>query len=371
MGASGSEAAGRARVVIAHDYLTQRGGAERVVLAMARAFPTAPIVTSLYEAPATFSDFAHRQVTTSVLQRSGLLRRHHRLGLPLYAPVFAHTQVDAELVVASTSGWAHGMAATGRRLLYVHNTARWLYQVDDYLRGQRPAVQGLAHLLGSPLRRWDRAHGRSAELVLANSRTVRDRVARHWNVDAEVLYPPHAADVAAPREAVGHIEPGYLLVVSRLVAHKQVDVVARAMEHLPGQRLVVVGTGPEARGLRHEAPPNCSFVGSVSDAQLRWLYANCAALVSASREDLGLAALEAMAFGRPVCALRAAGFAETVAEGENGVFFERSEPQQVRDAVVRLSRTPFDAGAIAAHAARFDEQSFARRLQAFADQVLA
>ena len=44
-------------VAIVHDYLTQRGGAERVVLAMHRAFPTAPIYTSLYEPDLTFPEF--------------------------------------------------------------------------------------------------------------------------------------------------------------------------------------------------------------------------------------------------------------------------------------------------------------------------
>src|ERR1700722_9528974 len=60
----------RSRVVIAHDYLTQRGGAERVVLAMAHAFPEAPIMTSLYQADDTFPEFRDREVTTSVLQHS-------------------------------------------------------------------------------------------------------------------------------------------------------------------------------------------------------------------------------------------------------------------------------------------------------------
>ena len=44
-------------VAIVHDYLTQRGGAERVVLAMHRAFPQAPIYTSLYEPDLTFPEF--------------------------------------------------------------------------------------------------------------------------------------------------------------------------------------------------------------------------------------------------------------------------------------------------------------------------
>lgn len=41
-------------VAIAHDYLTQRGGAERVVLSMLRAFPDATVYTSLYDPEGTF-----------------------------------------------------------------------------------------------------------------------------------------------------------------------------------------------------------------------------------------------------------------------------------------------------------------------------
>jgi glycosyltransferase involved in cell wall biosynthesis len=360
-----------ANVVIAHDYLTQRGGAERVVLAMARTFPGAPIVTSLYEPALTFPDFSRHRVMTSRLQRFALLRRHHRLALPLYAPVFSTTHVDADLVLCSTSGWAHGIAGSGRRLLYVHNAARWLYQTDDYLPKHPPALRSVERLLGAPLQRWDRAHGRAATLVVVNSHTVRARLARHWGVDAEVLYPPHGADLEAEREPVHGLEPGYLLAVCRLLAHKRVDVLTAAMAQLPGQRLVIVGSGPEARSLRLGAPANCVFMESVSDAQLRWLYANTAGLLSAAHEDLGLAPLEAMAFGRPVAVVRAGGFLETVVEGETGVFFDHACPADVVRAVRLLLAQSFDQRRIADHARRFDEASFARQIRHFADEALA
>lgn len=361
----------KVQVVIAHDYLTQRGGAERVVLAMARAFPGAPIVTSLYQPEATFPEFTDHRVMTSALQHVPFVRRHHRLGLPLYAPIFSTTHVDADLLLCSTSGWAHGISGTGRRLLYVHNTARWLYQTDDYLRKRPPSIRSAAHLLGAPLRRWDQRHGSSADLVLANSRTVRDRLARYWGVDAEVLYPPHGADPAATREPVSGLEPGFLLAVSRLLPHKRVDVLTAAMERLPDQRLVIVGNGPEARTLCLGAPANCVFLKNVSDPHLRWLYANAVALLSASHEDLGLAPLEAMAFGRPVAVLRAGGFLETVVEGETGVFFDHPEPTDVVDAVRLLQSQTFDQDGIAAHARSFDEASFARQLLRFAEKALA
>ncbi|MCW2510952.1 MAG: glycosyl transferase group 1, partial [Modestobacter sp.] len=46
------------KVVIVHDYLTQRGGAERVVLEMARAFPDSTVLTSVYSPERTFPEFA-------------------------------------------------------------------------------------------------------------------------------------------------------------------------------------------------------------------------------------------------------------------------------------------------------------------------
>ena len=54
----------RPRIAIAHDYLTQRGGAERVVLSMAKAFPDAAIYTTLYDPEGTYPEFADLNIIT-------------------------------------------------------------------------------------------------------------------------------------------------------------------------------------------------------------------------------------------------------------------------------------------------------------------
>ena len=64
----------------------------------------------------------------------------------------------------------------------------------------------------------------------------------------------------------------------------------------------------------------------MTDAQLRWLYANCRALVAASHEDFGLTPLEAASFGKPTAALRWGGFLDTIDEGRNGIFFDEPTP---------------------------------------------
>jgi len=48
-------------VAIVHDYLTQRGGAERVVLEFARAFSGAPIHTSVFNPDRTYPELDERR----------------------------------------------------------------------------------------------------------------------------------------------------------------------------------------------------------------------------------------------------------------------------------------------------------------------
>src|SRR3954449_11827469 len=97
--ANGRPASGSVPVAIVHDYLTQRGGAERVVLAMCKAFPDAPIYASFYDPETTYPEFRDRDVRTLWLNRAGPLRRSHRLALPLLPIAFGTSRIDAEPVL--------------------------------------------------------------------------------------------------------------------------------------------------------------------------------------------------------------------------------------------------------------------------------
>ncbi len=241
--------------------------------------------------------------------------------------------IDADVVVASSSGWAHGFRTSGRTVVYCHNPARWLYQTDEYLGGPAwrsplgPPVLALRPLL----RRWDRRAADGVDVYLANSRVVQQRIAATYDRDAELLPPPHGMDASAPRETVPELadwEPGYALVVSRLLPYKNVDAVIEAVRGT-GRRLVVVGHGPEEARLRATLPDHVRLLGGLSDAQLRSAYAGAGVLVAASHEDFGLAPLEAAAFGVPTVALRGGGFLETVVEGRTGLFFDAPEPTAI------------------------------------------
>jgi glycosyltransferase involved in cell wall biosynthesis len=350
--------------VIVHDYLTQRGGAERVVLALSRAFPDAPIVTSVYAPATTHAEFADRDIRSIARTTGPVLRRDHRLGLPLFHAMFRSTRIEADTVVCSSSAFAHVVRTSAPKLVYCHNPARWIYQTDEYLGPdagmlERRAVAVLARA-AQPI---DRMAARESDRYVANSAVVRDRIRKWYDRDAPVIHPPPALTPEGSKRAVQGVEPGFLLVVSRLLAYKNVDLVTEAMAQRPDLRLVVVGEGPERERLARERGANVTLLGSVGDDELRWLYANAAALVCPALEDFGLTPLEAAGFQVPVLALRAGGYLETVVDGETGLFFDTLSVDDLLGGIDRVLGNEWDVDALAARAEAFGEGSFIDRIR--------
>lgn len=365
----------KSSVALVHDYLTQRGGAERVVLVMARALDTHCIYTSLFDPEGTFPEFADFEVRSSWLGRVPGLRRHHRGAFPLLAPTFSRFSVESDVTVCSSSGWAHGVKASGRKIVYCHALARWLYQTDRYLGPGTPTDGNISNRLQLGLKRsalllargallkWDKKAALSADQYLVNSTAVADAVQQLYGIRAEVLPPPPAIGPSGPIQAIEGLEPDFWLCVSRLLPYKHVDAVVEAVRSRPKDRLVIVGTGPERDYLESRGMGRVSFVGSATHAQLRWCYANCRALVTASFEDFGLTPLEAASFGKPSAALRFGGFLDTIVAGVTGTFIESPEPEDVMAAMDELSSTRFSVETLIAHTHRFSEARFATRLR--------
>lgn len=349
-------------VSIVHDYLTQRGGAERLVLSLARTFSGAPIYTSFYDPANTFPEYRGLEVRPMHLDAIGVLRHNHRLALPLLASAFSRLEVAGGVVICSSSGWAHGTHVRGRKLVYCHAPARWLYQAARYRPRQGAGAVALA-VLRRPLLRWDRRSAATADRYVVNSRATCAQVAEIYGIEAEVVPPPHSLDASGPQERVEGLEPGFVLCVSRLLPYKNVGAVVAAFEQLPGEQLVVAGDGPEHARLVSRAPTNVRFVGRVSDAGLRWLYANSGLLVAAAYEDFGLTPVEAASFGVPAVALRFGGYLDTVVEGETGLLFAKPEGAAIRDGIHTALGHRWNQDRLRSHAEMFSAAAFGRRMK--------
>ena len=359
----------RPTVAIAHDYLTQRGGAERVVLAMAAAFPDAPIYTTLYEPRDTFPEFAELPVKTSWLNRVRLFRRHHRLALPVLALAASTTKIDADIVLVSSSGWAHGFRTSGRKVVYCYSPARWLYQSRRYLGDKPSALESVALWTLRPfLIWWDRRAARSADAYVAISSIAQDRILVEYDRASVVIPAPRPnteqrPPVPMPEVAQWLDGAPFELCISRLLPYKNVSTIIEAYAAEPRRRLVIVGKGPQADELRKMATDNVRVLESITDGEISWLYRQSNALVAISYEDFGLTPLEAASFGKPSLVLRWGGYIETMVDGVTAVFIDEPTVECVREGLNRLDAQSWDASRLTEHADRYGEEVFVEAIR--------
>jgi glycosyltransferase involved in cell wall biosynthesis len=343
-------------VAIVHDYLNQRGGAERVVLELSNFFPDAPIYTSLYRPRSTFAEFGQLDVRTAPLDRVPVDQGFRAL-FPLYPSAFKSLgPIDADVVISSSSGWAHSIRTTRRafHVVYCHTPARWLW--SEY--GAAKVGQVMLRPFAGAIRRWDRNAASRPDLYIANSVEIKKRIWRAYGIESDVVYPPVQIDRFRPTPRGER-----LLIVARLLAHKRLDLAVDAATRL-GLGLDVVGTGPALGELQARAGDKVEFHGNLSDEAVNELYQGCRALVVPGHEDFGMTPVEAHAAGKPVVALAEGGALETIKDGVSGTFFRERTPESVMAAIRRCDELEACPEDLAAEAEPFSPRAFKRSLTA-------
>lgn len=357
--------AGRS-VALAHDYLNQRGGAERVALALSDMWPAAPIFTSIYRPGSTFEGFAARDVRTSFLDLLPVDRGFRSLAL-LYPFAFSTLSPSpVDVLLASSSGWAHGISTdpSTAKIVYCHTPARWLYATNGppQIRGRWSRTA--ASVMLKPLRRWDRRAAKCADGYIANAAYIRDRIRNVYGIEADVVHPPVDTQRFTPSGSGTRV-----LVVARLLPYKRVDLAIEGCRKA-GLELDVVGDGPDLPRLRRLAGETVSFHGRVDDRELTELIETCKLLCQPGVEDFGIVPVEAHAAGKAVVAPRAGGALETVLDGVNGVFFDSADSDSVADALRRASELATSPEEVAATAERFSVATFRASLLTAVERIL-
>ena len=359
------------RVAIVHDYLNQAGGAERVVAAMHRMYPDAPIFTTLFDPVAVGEPLASADVRVSWMQRLPGWKRHFKAYLPLYP--FAVRSFDLrgyDLVISSSSAWAKGVRVPPHavHVCYCYTPMRWAWSFDAYVtRSELSAVsRAAARLIVGTLRRWDVRSANGVHQFIAISTEVARRIRESYGRDSRVVFPP--VDVERFR-ADTHPED-FFLVVSRLNSYKRIDLAVTACTAL-GLPLVVVGDGPDRTALERLAGPTVRFAGRLPDAEVAALFERCRAFILPGTEDFGLTPLEANAAGRPVVAFGAGGVLDTVRDGETGVLFHDATAYALGRALMAVVARSWDARLLREHAQSFAEPVFVAGLRAVVNAALA
>jgi glycosyltransferase involved in cell wall biosynthesis len=360
------------KVAIVHDWLVTYGGAERVLEQMLATFPDAQLFSLIHHMPAHQRGFLDgRAVQTSFLQHIPTIGRTYRAFLPLMpAAVERFDFREYDLVLSSSSALVRGVLTTPDQLHICYLQARNLkYAYEDRASYPGGRIRRLVEdLLLTRVRMWDSIAARRPDRTIANSKYVSEWHRHRHGVSSDVIYPP--VDTELFERFYSEQKDPYFVTVGRLEPYKRMDLVVQAFKDFPG-KLVVVGEGTQLQALRRMASSNVEFAGYCPRERVAEIIARARAFVFASREDFGIAPLEAQACGTPVIAYAKGGAAETIrglqSNQPTGVFFPEQRADSVVHGLKEFERggSRISSAACRQNARRFAPERFRKELQQY------
>ncbi len=359
------------KVAIVCDWLTNMGGAERVVLSVAKAFPGAPIYTSVF-APEKMPAFKGLDIRPTYLQ--GLprfLRNRHQLFPVFRAHAFSHldlSEYDIVISLASAEAKAVRVRDDATHICYCHTPTRYYWShYEEYKREPgmgflNPLVRLAIPPFVAWMRKLDLKAAKGVDYFIANSTTVAERIRTYYHRDSIVMNPPvetdrfKALDIHGPRKG--------FVTLGRQVPYKRADLAIAVCNELK-LPLAVYGDGSEHERFVAMAGPTVTFRTDASDAEVAEALVRAEGYIFPQEEDFGIVQVEAMAAGTPVIAYGVGGSRDAVVEGKTGLFFDEQTEASLKDAIIRFQKLTFDHDFIRKHAEQFSEQQFITKLQAF------
>jgi glycosyltransferase involved in cell wall biosynthesis len=362
----------RPKIAIVADWLTNMGGAENVVLALAEAFPGAPIYTSVYT-PATMPAFKKYDVRTTYLQRLPKpLRKLHKFFPMLRVGAFRQLDLsEFDVIISSSSAEAKQVKKTRANqihICYCHTPIRYYWShYDEYRKdpgfGKLNWLVKLSMPLLVPgLKRADFEAAQHVDVFIANSTETQKRITRYYGQPSTVVYPP----VDVNRFTPARERSDFYVTIGRQIPYKHHDLAVQAATQL-GVPLKVFGTGSEHERLTKLAGPTVQFYsdrfGDASDTAVAESLNTARGFIFPSEEDFGIVSVEALAAGAPVIGYAAGGTTDIVQDGVSGVLFKEQTIASVVEAIEKAQTIDFKPGELRRKAQRFDKGLFITKIR--------
>ena len=353
------------KIAFVVDALPGIGGGEKTLFAALEAYPCAEIFTLIYNKEAFVNTpVAYHRVTTSFLNAIPLALKYYRAFLPLMPTAIERFDLSAyDIVVSFSYAVAHGVRVPDgtRHISYTYTPMRYAWS-DINLDGTHSHKNLILNLLMESFRKWDRSAAARVDEISTISRAISERVRLAYHRESRIIYPPVETKLFHPCAE----RENYYVTLSRLVAHKRIDLIIQAFSRLK-LPLLVIGNGSELAHLRRMATANIQFLTNQSDENVAEFLGKARGFVCASEEDFGIAIVEAQAAGCPVIAYGKGGALETVIDGVTGFFFTEQSMESLMDCVRRyeVELPKFRTDDLVKNSLRFSKERFIKEFVAF------
>lgn len=355
------------KVALVHDYLSQDGGAERVLKVFHEIWPGAPIFV-LFHDKGKIAGFEDADIRESFIARLPFGRKRYKLYLP-WMPFATerHNLHGFDAVISNTSAFAKGVLTRPdtMHVSYCHTPTRYLWtDTHEYIEELKSSrlVKAFLPRLIYRLRLWDKMSADRVDHFIANSDTVRHRIQKYYRRESDIIYPPVDTHLFSIASDVGD----YFVSGGRLVPYKRFDLLVQTFNRLKVP-LKIFGAGPDMERLKQKSRSNIEFLGRITDAEKAKLLAGAQAFLHPQVEDFGITPIESMASGRPVIAYGVGGAAETVIHGKTGILFHDQSWETLLDIVIHFNKNHWDSEAIREHALRYNADQFRARVKRYVE----
>lgn len=366
------------KIAIVHDWLTNMGGAELLVLEIHKLFTKAPIYTSVYDAK-KMTAFKDIDVRTTKLQQyiPAKLRYKHTLWPVMRAQAFRELDLsEFDIIISSSSAEAKSVVKTrpGQvHIAYIHTPPRYYWSHYEEFKKEfsfgalTPFIRPVIPAFVKAMRKRDLESVEDIDVFIANSTITQERIKQYYDKPSTVIYPPVDVDRFTPPPKGAR--NGYVMW-GRHVPYKRFDLAIQAANALKVP-LTIAGAGPDTERLKSLAGPTVKFVGRISDPELVKLAQSSKAFLFPNEEDFGISAVEALASGTPVIAYKKGGALDIVQDGETGVFFEEQAVDSLVAAMQRFEAMEFLPATLHRKAKRFDKVLFATKMRKIVNDTIA
>ncbi len=358
------------KVAIAHEFLTQFGGAEKTLEAMSEIFTEAPIFTAKYDPKQMPKSIREREIIYPKGLLSGITEKLFFLfRMPTIFENFDFREYD--IIVSSGTTWNKGILTKPEQMhvTYIHTPPRFLYKYSqETTKWQKPFFKPFYNYLVNFIRLWDYVAAQRPDYLVTNSENTRKRIQKFYGRDAKVIYPPVETEVVK-EDGLKKAESPYFLAVGRLSKYKNFDLLIETFNKVKF-KLIIVGSGVEEENLKAIAGENIIFKGRAPDEEKNRLMEGCLGLINpVIDEDFGIVPVEAMAHGKPVLGHKSGGHLETIIEGETGLLFEEDTPEELSKKLIEfdqmIKNKKFNQDKIVAHAQKFSKERFKSEFENF------
>lgn len=272
------------KIALVYDRINKFGGAERVMTALHKIYPEAPIYTLVHD-PENSNWASGIRIIPSFINTIPFLRKRHEWLAPIAPMAFESFNLDKfDVVISVTSSDAKSIITKPNQLhiCYCLTPTRYYWSGEGEYSSD-PKMRLLPGFLLKYFRTIDLLTSDRPDAYISISKEVKNRVKKYYNKESEVIYPP-IEDKFYSLNPISAGNRDYYLVVSRLVPYKKVDLVIEAFNKLK-LPLVIIGTGSEEEKLKSIARTNISIIGSVDDKRLMEYYRRAKAVIFPQHED--------------------------------------------------------------------------------------